>query len=113
METCEQLMRRVVAAVNERDYDRLRQDLSTDIVHHTAAGDVTGIEAVIDLYRGLCEDAGWKIAAHEVAATAEWGSVIHRNDFDDASFEVTTSGRVRDGRLIELWTVGQPPLQLG
>lgn len=101
-------MRRVIAAVNNDDTEQLRNDLTEDVVHHTTDAAYEGRDTVIEFYRMLREQAGWVITPHAFATTDEWGSVIHRNTFNDGTFEVTTSGRIRDGRIAELWTVGLP-----
>ncbi|HET6875011.1 MAG TPA: nuclear transport factor 2 family protein [Acidimicrobiales bacterium] len=109
MADTEALTRNYIDAINRRDWDTVAGLLDHDSIHHYAGGEASGPAGIVEVYKMLSEQMGWQIVVHDIASTDSWAATLHRNEFSDGSFEVCTSARLRDGKVVEMWTVGMPP----
>ena len=101
-------MNGVIEGINARNWDALGKLLSEDVVHHSTLGDQVGRDAALTFYKMLCDQMGWKIEVRSSTTTDKWLAAIHANHFTPATVEATTVGRIADGKVAELWTLGNP-----
>ena len=110
MADTETLTRDYIAAINGREWDTIKGMLDDAATHHYNGGEAHGPGEIVSLYQMLCDQLGWKIAIHSIAATDTWAATLHRNELSVGSFDVCTSARLADGKIVEMWTNGMPPL---
>ncbi|HET6793392.1 MAG TPA: nuclear transport factor 2 family protein [Acidimicrobiales bacterium] len=113
MADTEALTRRYIAAINDREWPVITQMLGEGAVHHYTGGEAEGPGEIVSLYQSMCDQLGWKIEIHAIATTESWSATLHRNQLSVGNFDVSTAARLEDGRIVELWTNGMPPLPAG
>jgi uncharacterized protein len=113
----EHVVRRMYAAINQRDVDALVATFAPDAVWHGAGARVEGAESITAMVQQLIEasEGTLQIELHDVLA----------NDEHTVALQVTTAQRagrslrdsvvyvyhLRDGRIVDAWFSGDPRVQ--